>query len=68
MSKQKAMGYSPYFLKFGIDPIFQSRFQYLEEEELDLAAATTQLQVFLDRREPKFREVMPLAMRRLAVA
>ena len=25
MSKQKAVGYSPYFLMFGRDPIFQSR-------------------------------------------
>ena len=40
----------------------------MEEEELDLAAAATQLQIFLDRRGQAFIEVMLLAMRNLAIA
>ena len=35
MTKQKSLGYSPYFLMFGRDPIFQSRHQPVCEEELD---------------------------------
>ena len=39
-----------------------------EEEELDPTVATTQLQVFLDQRGQAFKEVMPVAMRNLAIA
>ena len=53
---------------FGRDPIFQSRLQHLEEEELGPTAAATQLQVFLERRGHAAREVIPLAMRNLAIA
>ena len=65
MSKQKAVGYSPYFLMFGRDPIFPSR---LREEELDLESTAEGLRAFLDRRGQAFKRVMPLAMRNLAIA
>ena len=68
MSKQKSVGYSPYFVMFGRDPIFQSRVQHLQEEELDPTATAAKLRVFLDRRRQAFRKVMPLAMRNLAIA
>ena len=65
MSKQKAVGYSPYFLMFGRDPIFPSR---LREEELDLESTAEGLRAFLDRRGQAFKRVMPLAMQNLAIA
>lgn len=58
MSSRKPIGHSPYFFMFGRNHIFESRSQHLEEE-LDPAAAPTQLQVYLDRRSQAFREVMP---------
>ena len=36
MSKQKAVGSSPYFLIFGRDSVFESQLQQSHEEELDL--------------------------------
>ena len=50
MSKQKAVGYSPYFLMFGRDPIFQSRLQKSQEEVLDLDTNEEELRAFLDCR------------------
>ena len=46
MSKQKAVGYSPYFLMFGRDPIIQSRLQESQAEVLDLETNVTQFQNF----------------------
>ena len=43
MYKKKSVGYSPYFLMFGRDPIFQSRIQHLQDEEFDPAAAAGEL-------------------------
>ena len=68
MSKQKALGYSLYFLMFGRDPIFQSRLQHLQERELDLNVTEGRLQIFLNERGQAFKRVMPLAMRNLAIA
>ena len=68
MTKQKAVGYSPYFLMFGRDPILQSRLQHLQDAELDLTINKEQLQIFLDQRGQAFKRVMPLAMRNLAIA
>ena len=66
MSRQKSSGYSPYFLLFGRDPIFQSRNQPLLE--LKEEASEEELQVFLNERGQNFRRAMPLAMRNLAIA
>ena len=68
MSKQKAVGYSPYFLMFGRDPIFQSRLQQSQDEVLDLGTTEAERCAFLDRRGQIFKQVMPLAMRNIAIA
>ena len=68
MSKQKAVGYSPYFLMFGRDPIFQSRLQRSQDEVLDLDMSEEGLRAFLDCRGQAFKMVMPLAMRNIAIA
>ena len=68
MSKQKSVGYSPYFLMFGRDPILQSRLQHLQGAELDLDISEERLQIFLNERGQAFKRVMPLAMRNLAIA
>ena len=65
MSKQKAVGYSPYFLMFGRDPILQSR---LLGEALTIDPTEEELSVFLNERGEAFKRVMPLAMRNLAIA
>jgi len=66
MSKQKSVGFSPYFLMFGRDPIFQARHQPLLE--LDRDPSEEELRVFLNERGQSFKRVMPLAMRNLAIA
>ena len=66
MSKQKFVGYSPYFLMFGRDPIFQSRHQPLVELTSD--PFDEEMRVFLNERGQTFKRVMPLAMRNLAIA
>ena len=66
MSKQKSVGYSPYFLMFGRDPIFQSRHQPLVE--LTSNHSDEEMRVFLNDRGQTFKRVMPLAMRNLAIA
>ena len=66
MSTQKSVGYSPYFLMFGRDPIFQARHNQLQE--LEAEPTDEEMQVFLSARGQTFRRVMPLAMRNLAIA
>ena len=50
MSKQKSLGYSPYFFMFRKDPILQSRHQPMAEEPLDQEATAAQMQLFLSER------------------
>ena len=66
MSKQASSGYSPYFLMFGKDPIFQGRHQPMMELNTD--PSDEEKQVFLNNRGQAFKRVMPLAMRNLAIA
>ena len=61
------MGFNPYFVLFGGDPIFQSRLQPLQDEELDLDVGVERLEIVLDERGQVFKQVMPLAMRNLAI-
>ena len=68
MSKQRSLGYPPYFLMFGRDPILQSRHQPMAEEHVDQASTAAQLEIFLSERGQLVRRVMPLAFRNLAIA
>ena len=68
MSKQKSLGYSPYFLMFGRDPILHNRHQPMAKTPLDQEATAAQLQLFFRERGQVFRRVMPLAFRNLAIA
>ena len=66
MSRQKSSGYSPYFLLFARDPVFQNRNQPLLE--LNEEASEEEMKVFLSHRGQTYKRVMPLAMRNLAIA
>ena len=66
MSTQKSLGYNPYFLLFGRDPIFQARHHAMGE--LEKEPSDEEMQIFLSTRGQTFRRVMPLAMRNLAIA
>ena len=66
MSKQKAVGYSPYFLMFGRDFIMQARHQ--PDVQLQTDPSDEEMEVFLSQRGQTFRRVMPLAMRNIAIA
>ena len=68
MSKQKALGYSPYFFMFGRDLNFQSKLQHLQNAELDLHTTEEWLQIFPEQQGQTFTRVMPMAMRNLAIA
>ena len=68
MSKQAAVGYSPYCLLYGRHPIFQARIQDLEDAPLPDSDNAEALGLFVNERGHVFREVMPLAMRNLAIA
>ena len=50
MSKQKIMGYNPYYLMFGSDPTFQGKLQPLQEKDPDPEAKAERLQIVLDER------------------
>ena len=55
MSTQKSLGYSPYFLMFGRDPIFQARHQPLLE--LEKVPSDEEMQVFQSSRGQVFRKL-----------
>ena len=68
MSKQAAVGYSPYCLLYGRHPIFMSRIQLLEDTSFPDLDDGEALGLFLNERGQVIWEVMPLAMRNLAIA
>ena len=68
MSKQKAVGYNPYFLMFGRDPILQSRLQIMQSEALRVDPTKEELTAFFNEQREAFKRVMPLDMRNLAIA
>ena len=67
MSKQAAVGYSPYYLLYERHPIFHARIQDLEDAPMPDLDDGEALGLFLNERGQVFREVMPLAMRNLAI-
>ena len=68
MSKQAAVGISPYSLLYGRHLIFQARIQDFEDAPPPDSDDGEALGLFLNERGQVFREVMPLAMRNLAIA
>lgn len=69
MSKQKWVGYSPYFLLYGREPIFPTHLQDFQTDTIDPQHDTPEnLSLQLAHRGAILREVMPMAMRNLAIA
>ena len=65
MTKQASTGYTPYYLTYGRHPLFQANNQDAEHDFLPL---DKNLPKFLEERGKLYQEVMPLAMRNLAIA
>ena len=68
ITTQCALGYSPYFILFGRHPIFPAKIQDLEDEPLPDHDDPEAVRLFVDARSQVFQNVMPLALRNLAIA
>ena len=69
ISKQKSTGFSPYFLLYGRQPLFPSIIQHLDEEAIDNEDEhVRKFHLELKNRGAVLQEVMPIAMRNLAIA
>ena len=66
MTLQSSLGYSPYYLLLGRQPIFQAQIQH--QEHVPLPPSDNEISKFIVNRGKLFQEVMPLAMRNLAIA
>ena len=65
MTVQKS---SPYYVLFGRHPIFPAKIPECENQQLPNLDNPEVVRIFLDARGNAFQEVMPLAMRNLAMA
>ena len=68
MTQQRALEYSPYFILYGRHPVFPAKIQDLEDQPLPGLDDPEALRLFLDARGQIFQNVMPLALRNLAIA
>ena len=69
MGYRRSTGYSPYFLLYGREPLFQARIQHLENDMIDPQTEGPQkLKSQLAYRGAVLQNVMPLAMRNMAIA
>ena len=68
MTTKKSLGFPPYFLLYGREPIFHARHQDLVEGVFNPKVGAAEMQTFLDERGQMFHRVMPLAFRNLAIA
>ena len=69
ISKRKSVGYSPYFLLYGRHPLFPAQLQHLEEEAINrTGGSTAKLHLQLAHRGAVLQDVMPIAMRNIAIS
>ena len=68
MTILKSLGYSHYYVLFGRHPIFPAKIQECENQQVPNLDDPEVVRPYLDARGNAFQEVMPLAMRNLAIA